>query len=113
VPTVGHNAHVDDDDLVLADPWIDLRGGGVDEEAERRRLADELRDEVAPGHLLFGVDVIAIGRSTANDDVLFQLPCKRWAIVHLTGTRPDRPPWPSTRIFDSLDEVEAATVADS
>jgi hypothetical protein len=43
-----------DDDPVLVDPWIDLRGAGIEEEAGRQRLTQELRAETARGHLLLG-----------------------------------------------------------
>ena len=84
----------------------------MDEEAERQRLGEGLRAEVAAGHPLFGVDVQTVGRSEARDDVLYRLADGRWALVHLTWHRPDRPPWPATKIFDSVTDAEAATSAD-
>jgi hypothetical protein len=102
----------DENDLVLVDPWLDLRGGGVDEAARRDALAAELRAEVAPGHSLHGIYVAAVGFSIARDDVLFRLAGGRWAVVHLTYAKPDRPPWPHTTFLDSVAAVEAACTED-
>jgi hypothetical protein len=103
---------VDDDDLVLVDPWVDLRGGGLEEAKERERLLAELRAEVVDGHPLHGVDLVVVGRSYRQDDVLFALNDGRWAVVHLTFARPDRPPWPSTSFYDSVEALEAAVSDD-
>ncbi len=102
----------DERDLVLFDPWVDLRKGGVDEAARRDALTAELRAEVAIGHPLHGVDVAAIGFSTARDDVLFRLADGRWAVVHLTYARPEKPPWPHTTFLNSVAAVEAACTED-
>jgi hypothetical protein len=32
----------------------------------------------------------------------------RWAVVHLTFARPDRPPWPTTRFYETAESVESA-----
>jgi hypothetical protein len=110
---IGHHAPVPDDDLVLVDPWMDLRGGGTDEAAERDRIVEELRAEVASGHSLHRLELTAVGRLTPRDDFLFRLADGRWAIVHLTWTRPETPPWPATRLFDSVEALEEALLADS
>jgi hypothetical protein len=66
------------EDLVLVDPWWDLRSGGADEERQRRSLTEELLTELSPDHPLSGVRVQLIGRSTASDDVLLHLEDGRW-----------------------------------
>ncbi len=70
-----------------------------------------LRGEVAPGHALHGVPVEAIGKRDGRDDVLFRLldGSGRVAVVHLTWTKspPERPPWPATALFASVDEFAA------
>jgi hypothetical protein len=96
------------DDLVLTDPWVDLRGGGADQEAERGRFLDEISGEVSDGHPLAGLKFEVVGRSFARDDALIRLPDDRWAVVHVTWTRPERPPWPATEFFESATEVERA-----
>ncbi|HYH78306.1 MAG TPA: hypothetical protein VEX86_00865, partial [Longimicrobium sp.] len=74
-------------------------------------FAEVLRREVAPGHPLHGVPVEAIGKRDASDDVLFRLldGSGRVAMVHLTWTSspPERPPWPATALFASLEEWAA------
>lgn len=93
------------DDLVLVDPWWDLRSGGSDEERKSTQLLDELRREVAAGHPLHEVPVDVIGACRARDDVLLSVG-DRFAIVHLTYEADESPPWPSTRFFDSAADVE-------
>lgn len=66
----------------------------------------ELARELKPGHPLFGIPVSAIGRRFDQDEFLFALldGTGRVAEVHLTlaGER-ERPPWPSTVLFDGFD----------
>lgn len=70
-------------------------------------LEDVLAREVSAGHSLYGVQVETIGKHVACDDVLFHLldGSSRVAVVHLTwtGTPPERPPYPITRLFPSLE----------
>jgi hypothetical protein len=48
---------------------------------------------------------IAIGKRDANDDVLFAAGADEVAVVHLTwARRPERPSWPSTTSYASIDE---------
>jgi hypothetical protein len=98
---------VDDVPVVFTDPWIDLRGGGADEEAQRRELAAELRREVAKGHPLFGQEVAIVARCTARDDVVAATGDNRWVLVHLTWRRRERPPWPIATFFDTATALEA------
>ncbi|HEU4557304.1 MAG TPA: hypothetical protein VFS20_05620 [Longimicrobium sp.] len=69
---------------------------------------EELKREVAPGHPLYGIPVQAIAKSESNDDMLYRLldGTGRVAEVHLTwiSSPPDRPPWPLTATFSSLEE---------
>jgi hypothetical protein len=64
----------------------------------------ELQRELKPGHPLFGLPLVAIGRRYDQDDVLFELRdgSGRVAQVHLTwaGER-EQPPWPGTFIFEN------------
>lgn len=97
-----------EDDVVLVDPWVDLRGGDPEEAEERECILAELHAEVADGHPLYGVDAAVVGCSYARDNALFRLADGRWAVVHLTFARPDRPPWPMTTFYDSVQAVESA-----
>lgn len=95
------------------EPWF-----GLDEvDPPSPALFEEvLLREVGPGHVLYGVPVQAIGKSGANDDVLFRLldGSGRVADVHLTWTRsfPEKPPWPHTALYDSIEAWAAAVEED-
>jgi len=56
--------------------------------ADARGLILELGRELTPGHPMYGLPVAAVARSTAQDDVLFELldGSGRYAEVHLTWT---------------------------
>lgn len=71
----------------------------------------ELKRELSPSHPLFGLPVKTLARRQDCDDVLFALQDGTgWvAVIHLTWTQspPERPPWPATTFFQSL-EIWAA-----
>jgi len=97
------------EDLVLVDPWWDLRSGGADEEWQRRVLTEELLTELSPDHPLGGVCVRVIGRSSVSDEVLLSLEDGRWALVHLTWRgAPEPPPYPRVAFYESARQVEEA-----
>lgn len=68
----------------------------------------ELERELSPGHPLFAVRAIAVGRRYDGDDVLFHLPAhpRPLAVVHLTrtGKREPAPEWPWTEFYSSWEE---------
>ncbi len=68
-------------------------------------LVDELRRELAPGHVLFGMSVWAVARRRDCDDVLYALEdgSGRVAVVHLTWSPEADPAWPVTELFDELE----------
>ena len=82
--------------------WIALRASGL---GGASPCNAELARELSEGHPLFGAPVAAIAKRSDSDDVLFQLRdgTGRVAEVHLTFQHPERPPWPRTRIFPSLE----------
>ncbi|AVT28276.1 MULTISPECIES: hypothetical protein [unclassified Plantactinospora] len=96
------------DDVVLVDPWWDLRGPGDSEQRQVQEISTELVQETSRGHPLYGVAFTVVGRSDATDDVLLRVG-DRWALVHLTwsGTA-ELPPWPSCAFFDSADDAQRA-----
>jgi hypothetical protein len=83
---------------VYLDPWTAVHT------EQATRLEEELRREVAEGHVLHGRPARAIARRVDRDDVLFELQDDHaCAVVHLTWCQGvERPPWPSTHIFESL-----------
>jgi hypothetical protein len=68
---------------------------------------DELKREVAPGHLLYGIPLSTIARRQDQDEVLFQLHdgTGRVAEVHLSWKRAQEsdPRWPAVRLFSSFE----------
>lgn len=103
---IGHYGRVPRDNLVLVDPWWDVRGTTPEDEAERRRIAGEASTEISPGHVLHGKGYEVVGRCWTRDDVLLKLADGGWALVHLTYSGRESPPFPSTSIFDSVEAVE-------
>ena len=67
-------------------------------------LVDELRRELASGHVLFGAPVSAVARRRDGDDVLYALEdgSGRVAVVHLTWSAEADPAWPATELFTDL-----------
>jgi hypothetical protein len=85
------------------DPWYSI----VSNHARVSAMERELQREVAAGHPMFGLAVNAIGSRCDCDDVLFRIldGTNRVAVVHLSWPHhpPDKPPWPHTTIYDSLE----------
>ena len=84
----------------------------ITSESERCELDEELRREVCPEHPLYGIESLAVGRRYRRDDVLFRLGDGRYAQVHLTRRKETSPDWPSTDIYDSLDDWRSVPVVD-
>lgn len=87
--------------IEFLEPWSAVaHGGGA--------LEQELRRELAAGHVLFGRSVRAAARRHDRDDVLFELTdTGECAVVHLTWTgREERPPFPMTRTYRSISSWE-------
>jgi len=84
-------------------PWYPV---GPGEEADAMR--QELLQELARGHPLYGIPVRTVARRSDRDDVLFALEDRsgRVAAVHLTWTRspPERLPWPGASLYSSMEE---------
>ncbi len=71
----------------------------------RQALEAELQREVAPGHLLYSVDVSALARRNDCDDMLFSLNgSTSVAVVHLSYGNNTDILWPHTQFFSSLKE---------
>jgi hypothetical protein len=71
-------------------------------------LALELEREVATGHVLYEKLVKALAVARGRSDVLFEIEDAEkmvYAVVHLTWTqKQEPPPWPTTTIFNSLEQ---------
>lgn len=79
------------------------------------RWEAELEREVAPGHVLMGLEVAGVGRRRDRDDALFALSTGGWAIVHLTwtGKAEADPRWPSTQTFRDPADLRARFALDA
>ncbi len=81
----------------------------IDDPEHERLFGEELASEVGLGHPLKDVTAVPIARADGRDDYLFQLPDGRVAEVHLTvANRPERPPWPVTAVFQTLEKWRKA-----
>lgn len=81
----------------------------IDAAKTKRVLAEELARELSPGHQLFGLALAPVARADGRDDFLFQAPDGRVAEVHLTfANHPERPPWPGSALYDSLEAWKRA-----
>jgi hypothetical protein len=71
-------------------------------------LAEELRREISSSHVLSGQIVLALAQRQDRDEVLFRIEGSppRYAVVHLTWSkqRETSPKWPTTELFESLDQ---------
>lgn len=83
--------------------WIAVTDDAEPHWLNRQWLNQELRRELCPGHVLYGVDADAIGKRQRRDDVLFLLPDGRVAEVHLTQKVETDPRWPWTERHPSFD----------
>ena len=103
---------VSDDALYPERVWLDPWQSADNSSGLER----ELNLEVGPGHPLFGVPVLALGRRVDADDVLFELQDESHALacVHLTwsSTREQDTRWPSTKFFQSWEEWAIQMSAD-
>jgi len=70
-------------------------------------LSTQLDREINLDHPLKNISVKTIARRQDRDDVLFQLPDGKYALVHLTWQQYPHPDssWPTTNIFDSWEDV--------
>jgi hypothetical protein len=81
------------------EPWYPLSDDVI-----RERLERELKSELAADHVLYGRNAHAVATRKDCDDVLFEVgQPSQFAVVHLSyAARPDRPPWPSTEVFENV-----------
>ena len=71
---------------------------------------NQLRTEVGPGHVMYGLSVRMVGRDGGSDDTLFEIldGSGRLALVHLTWAKgQERLPWPGTSIYPNFEAFAA------
>jgi hypothetical protein len=85
--------------IQFLDPWCEFVPG------QSEVFLQELKRELSPGHLLYGLEVFPLGHSGAADDALFEAEDGRVFQVHLTfSRRAALPPLPRTRVYANVDE---------
>ncbi len=91
-------------------PW----GEGSDEtETFAAAFDEQLRREVARGHVLYNEHCLAIAKREATDDVLFAVGEERVAVAHLTwAQKPETPHWPSVTLYSSFEEFLSRAAED-
>lgn len=85
------------------EPWHSAEQIG---ERIARGLEEQIRIELPPGHILYGITVKLLARGN-GDDALFELldGSGRVADVHLPWSKnQERLPWPGTDIYRNLKE---------
>ena len=85
-------------DRTWLEPW------GVVPESQKAAIKNELYAELTFRHPLFGEPLEPIGRSFANDDVLFVREEGNLVVVHLTWSGLGDSEYPSTEFFDTWAE---------
>jgi hypothetical protein len=72
-----------------------------------QELADQLEKEISKTHVLYGKTTKTLARRQDNDDVLFFVDNKEFAVVHLTwpSQRQTDNQWPSTQLFDNWEDL--------
>ena len=85
--------------IQFLDPWCEFIPGQGD------AFLQELKSELSPGHLLYGLKLVPLGHSGAADDALFEAEDGRVFQVHLTfSRRTEQSPLPRTRVYENVDE---------
>lgn len=96
------------DDLVITEPWRDLRISDPERQAAADRLTHELVAELKPGHPLHGQPTQVIASFEKRDDIMVTRP-DGFAIVHLTWRgEAERKPWPLVVFYHSVAAAQAA-----
>ena len=85
------------------DPWW-----STDEQDAffHQTFLNQLKIEVGPDHVMYGLPVRMIGRDGGSDDTLFEIldGSGRLALVHLTWKKGQEPlPWPLTAFFPNFE----------
>jgi hypothetical protein len=85
------------------DPWEPVQGS-------KSNIEVELQKELGKNHVLYGINIEAVGKRIDCDDYLFYLPdyTHKFAVVHLTwsGHRENDGRWPSTKLYIDKEEWE-------
>jgi hypothetical protein len=80
-------------------PWMAVDPNHVE------GMCNELKKELIPGHILYGLRCIPIGNRCDCDDTVWKVFNAEFTIatVHLTFQKETNPRWPDTQTFDSFE----------
>lgn len=92
-------------DRIWLEPWEAVSEG------QKAAIKNELQAELTFHHPLFGEQLEPIGRSLANDDVLFVKEGGKLVIVHLTWSGLGDSQYPSTEFFNTWVEFASQKMA--
>ncbi len=91
------------EDLEFSTPWEPVQDGS--------KLEAELAKEIGKLHPLYGKRLRAVAKRIDRDDVIFAgSDCI--ALVHLTWKKETDPRWPSTYLFDNVEDLAAQLTED-
>ncbi|WP_460754515.1 MafI family immunity protein [Myceligenerans cantabricum] len=91
------------------DVWWILPTGEPHDVEHLVALRDELRSEIADGHVLHGEPFDVLARFAGADEVLLRLTSRRFALAHPTWSGHAEPlPWPTTEICPDVHAIQAA-----
>ena len=86
---------------LMAEPWVSV------DAAMAQRLETEARAEIAPVHELYGLSLVAIAKCGSCGHTAFEVSDGTFAVIHLSYSQPDRPPWPLTTRCSDTSAMEA------
>ncbi|MBH8569846.1 hypothetical protein KB206_13215 [Microvirga sp. STS02] len=94
----------------FVEPWVSVS-------SEQASFEEELRRELAPDNVLYGLSLRAIGRRIDCDDVLFEILSgnanSKLVLVHLTWSGiAEARSCPSTKFFANAEEFTAQMLMD-
>jgi len=93
------------DNIEMLMPWRIIDDPlNIKDDAER--LSDQLKSNVPPKHLLYGLKARAVATRIDRDDVLFEIEGGQTplAVVHMTWQKETDPCWPKTKLFQSWEQ---------
>lgn len=74
--------------------------------AEKNSFISEAYREIAQDHPLYGMELTALAKSEANDDVLFYTEHGQFVVIHLTYSESNTSGFPRYKILDTHQELK-------
>jgi len=93
------------DNIEMLIPWrVIEESPNIKDHAEG--FSDQLKSDVPPKHVLYGLKARAVATRIDRDDVLFEIEGGQTplAVVHMTWQKETGPYWPKTKLFQSWEQ---------